>query len=62
MIYKIVYVIIHFVIVIVSYLVLIRLLFVELGFRQIKIKHILYYTTIRLQRILRGLPTHIGYR
>ena len=34
---------IHFVIIIVSYLVLIRLLFVELRFRQIKIKSILYY-------------------
>ena len=43
-IYKIVYVIIHFVIIIVSYLALIRLLFLELGFRQIKRKYILYYT------------------
>ena len=35
-IYKITYVIIHFVIIIVSYLALIRLIFVELGFGQIK--------------------------
>ena len=47
-IYKLVY-IIHFVIIIViiivSYLALIRPLFVELGFRQIKRKYILYYCT-----------------
>ena len=42
-IYKIVYVIKHFVIIIVSYLALIRLLFLELGFRQIKRKYMLYY-------------------
>ena len=34
----------HFVIIIVSYLALIRLRFVELGFRQIKIKYIQYNT------------------
>ena len=46
-IYKLVYIIIHFVIIIVSYLALIRPLFVELHFRQIKRKYILYcYTTI----------------
>ena len=44
-IYKFVYVIIHFVIIIVSYLALIRPLFVELGFCQIKRKYILYYYT-----------------
>ena len=43
-IYKFVYDIVHFVI-IVSYLALIRPLFVELGFRQIKRKYILYYYT-----------------
>ena len=42
---KIIYVIIPFVIIIVSYLALIRLLFVELGIRQIKRKYILYHTT-----------------
>ena len=45
-IYKIVYAITHFVIIIVSYLTLIRKLFVGLGFRQIKRKYILYYYTI----------------
>ena len=45
---KIVYVIncIHFFVIIVSYLALIRLLFVQLGFRHIKRKYILYYYTI----------------
>ena len=44
--YKIILYVIHFVIIIVTYLALIRLLFVELGFRQIKRKYILcYYTT-----------------
>ena len=54
-IYKTVYVIIHFVIIIVSYLALIRLLFVALGFRQIKRKYTLYYYTYYtyLQCILR---------
>ena len=42
---KIIYVIIPFVITIVSYLALIRLLFVELGIRQMKRKYILYHTT-----------------
>ena len=44
-IYKTVYVIIHFVIIIVSYLALIRLIFVVLGFCQMKRKYILYYYT-----------------
>ena len=44
-IYKVVYIIIHFVIIIVSYQALIRLPFVELGFRQIKRK---CYTTIAI--------------
>ena len=44
--YKIVYVIINFVIFIVSYLALIRLLFAELGFCQIKRKILYYYITI----------------
>ena len=39
--------IIHFVIIIVSYLALIRLRFVELGFRQIKRKY-MQYNTIQL--------------
>ena len=39
-------VIIHFFIIIVSYLALIRPLFVELGFPQIKRKYIVYYHTI----------------
>ena len=42
---KIIYVMIPFVIIIVSYLALIRLLFVELGICQIKRKYILYHTT-----------------
>ena len=42
---QIVQVIIHFVIIIVSYLSLIRLQFVGLGFRQIKSKYIQYNTT-----------------
>ena len=42
-IYKTVNVITHFVIIVVSYLALIRLLFVELGFHQIRRKYILYY-------------------
>ena len=42
-IYKTVNVITHFVIIIVSYLALIRLLFVELCFHQIRRKYILYY-------------------
>ena len=44
-IYKIVYVIIHFAIIIVSNLALIRLLFVELGFHQIKRRYMIYYST-----------------
>ena len=43
-IYKIVYVVIHFVIIIVSYLALIGLLLVEIGFCQIKRKYIKYNT------------------
>ena len=43
-IYKIVDVIIHFVVIIASYLALIRLLFVELGSHQIKKKYIQYNT------------------
>ena len=42
-IYKTVNVITHFVIIIVSYLAFIRLLFVELGFHQIRRKYIVYY-------------------
>ena len=55
-IYKLVYIIIHFVIIIVSYLALIRPLFVELGFRQIKKKNtiLLYYYTY----LERFLPTN----
>ena len=44
-IYKIVYVSIHVAIIIVTYLALIRLLFVEIGFCQIKRKYRLYYCT-----------------
>ena len=40
-IYKIVYVVIHFVIIIVSYLALIGLLLVDIGFYQIKRKYII---------------------
>ena len=44
-IYKIAYVIVHFVIISVSYLALIRPRFVELGLFQIQRKHLLYYYT-----------------
>ena len=40
----------HFVIIIVSYLALIRLIFVELGFPQIKRKYIQYNTSARHER------------
>ena len=62
-IYKIVYVIIHFVIIIVSYLALIRVLFVGLGFRQTKRKYIQYNTTqynvltTSILRIHNSVPT-----
>ena len=48
-IYKIVYVIIHFSIFIFGYLALIRLQLVELGFRQIKRKYIQYSTIQYIQ-------------
>ena len=58
-IYKIVQVIIHFVIIIVSYLALIRLRFVELGFRQIKRKYIQYNTSLRLETVIFSWNEHI---
>ena len=46
----------HFVIIIFSYLALIRLRFVELGFRQIKRKYI-QYNTIQFLHLLHSLPS-----
>ena len=50
-IYKSVYITTHLVIIIVSYLALIRLLFAELGFSQIKREYILYHIPLYLSTV-----------